>query len=89
MRSAPTRSCTPRSVRRTRDDLAELTGRLVAIESTNPDLVPDGVGEAEIAAFVATWLTDAGLDVDLYEAPPDARTSSASPMGAAAAARCS
>ncbi len=70
MRSAPTRSCTPRSVRRTRDDLAELTGRLVAIESTNPDLVPDGVGEAQIAAFVATWLTDAGLDVDLYEAAP-------------------
>ncbi len=57
-------------MRRTSDDLAELTGRLVAIESTNPDLVPDGVGEAEIAAFVAAWLADAGLDVDVYEAAP-------------------
>lgn len=70
MRFAPTRSCTPRSVRSVRDDLAELTGRLVAIESTNPDLVPDGAGEAEIAAFVAAWLEEAGLEVDLYEAAP-------------------
>jgi len=57
-------------VRNTVDELAELTGRLVAIESTNPDLVPDGVGEAEIAAFVAAWLEEAGLEVDLYEAAP-------------------
>jgi acetylornithine deacetylase len=57
-------------VRSVRDDLAELTGRLVAIESTNPDLVPDGVGEAEIAAFVAAWLEAAGLEVDLYETAP-------------------
>jgi acetylornithine deacetylase len=70
MPSAPTRSCTPRLVRSVRDDLAELTGRLVAIESTNPDLVPDGVGEAEIAAFVAAWLEAAGLEVDLYETAP-------------------
>ncbi len=67
MPSAPTRSCTPRLVRSVSDDLAELTGRLVAIESTNPDLVPDGVGEAEIAAFVAAWLEAAGLEVDLYD----------------------
>jgi acetylornithine deacetylase len=57
-------------VRSVVDELAELTGRLVAIESTNPDLVPDGVGEAEIAAFVAAWLEEAGLEVDLYEAAP-------------------
>ena len=69
-RFGPTRSCTPRSVRSVFDDLAELTGRLVAIESTNPDLVPDGVGEGEIAAFVASWLDEAGLDVDQYEAAP-------------------
>jgi len=54
----------------TLDELTELTGRLVAIESTNPDLVPDGVGEAEIAAFVAAWLAEAGLEVDLYDAAP-------------------
>jgi acetylornithine deacetylase len=57
-------------VHSTLDELAELTGRLVAIDSTNPDLVPDGVGEVEIAGFVATWLREAGLDVDLYEAAP-------------------
>jgi acetylornithine deacetylase/succinyl-diaminopimelate desuccinylase-like protein len=53
-----------------RSDLAELTGRLVEIDSTNPDLVPDGAGEHEIAAFVAAWLQGAGLEVDVYEAAP-------------------
>jgi acetylornithine deacetylase len=53
-----------------RTELAELTGQLVAIDSTNPDLVPDGVGEAEIAAFVADWLRAASLEVDHYEAAP-------------------
>lgn len=67
---APTRSSTPRSVPSRLDDLAELTGRLVAIESTNPDLVPDGTGEAEVAAFVASWLGEAGLEVDVYEVAP-------------------
>ena len=57
MPSAPTRSSTPLSVR---SDLAELTGQLVAIDSTNPDLVPGGAGEAEIAAFVAGWLRRGG-----------------------------
>ena len=52
------------------DELAELTRRLVAIDSMNPDLVPGGAGEAEIAAFVAAWLEEAGLEVDLYEAAP-------------------
>jgi acetylornithine deacetylase len=51
-------------------ELAELTGQLVAIDSTNPDLVPDGAGEGEIAAFVGEWLGTAGLEVDLYEAMP-------------------
>ena len=67
MPSAPTRSSTPLSVR---SDLAELTGQLVAIDSTNPDLVPGGAGEAEVAAFVAGWLREAGLEVDLHEAAP-------------------
>ncbi len=70
MPSAPTRSSTPRSVPETQGDLAELTGQLVEIDSTNPDLVPDGAGEGEIAAFVADWLAAAGLEVDLYEAAP-------------------
>lgn len=57
-------------MRNTAEELAELTGRLVAIDSTNPDLVPDGVGEVEIAAFVAAWLREAGLDVEIYDAAP-------------------
>jgi acetylornithine deacetylase len=48
-------------------DLTALTAELVAIDSTNPDLVPGGVGEAEIARFVAGWLESAGLDVELRE----------------------
>ena len=49
------------------EDLTALTAELVAIDSTNPDLVPGGVGEAEIARFVAGWLESAGLDVELRE----------------------
>jgi acetylornithine deacetylase/succinyl-diaminopimelate desuccinylase family protein len=48
----------------------ELVAALVAIDSVNPDLVPGGAGEAEIANFVAGWLGDAGLDVQLDEAAP-------------------
>jgi acetylornithine deacetylase len=50
--------------------LAELTGELVAIDSVNPDLVPGAAGEGEIARFVAAWLEDAGLDVELEEVAP-------------------
>jgi acetylornithine deacetylase len=48
----------------------ELTAALVRIDSVNPDLVPGGAGEAEIAVFVAGWLRDAGLDVEVQEAAP-------------------
>jgi acetylornithine deacetylase len=48
----------------------ELVSALVAIDSVNPDLVPGGAGEAEIAEFVAAWLREAGLDVELDEAAP-------------------
>ncbi len=49
------------------DELATLTSRLVAIDSTNPDLVPGGAGEAEMASVVAGWLVAAGLDVERHE----------------------
>jgi acetylornithine deacetylase len=52
------------------DEVAALTAELVAIDSTNPDLVPDGAGEAEIARFVAGWLERAGLDVEMRELGP-------------------
>lgn len=48
----------------------ELTAALVAIDSVNPDLVRGGAGEADIAAFVADWLRDAGLEVEIDEAAP-------------------
>jgi len=53
-----------------RADLTELTCELVAIDSVNPALVPGGRGETEIAAFVAGWARDAGLEADLVEETP-------------------
>ncbi|HET7093111.1 MAG TPA: M20/M25/M40 family metallo-hydrolase [Thermomicrobiales bacterium] len=50
--------------------LPDLLSRLVAIDSTNPDLVPGAPGEGEIARFVAQWLERAGLDVTIEEAAP-------------------
>jgi acetylornithine deacetylase len=51
-------------------EAAELVAALVAIESTNPDLVPGGTGEQEVARFVADWCSAAGLDVELADAAP-------------------
>jgi acetylornithine deacetylase len=52
------------------DELQELICQLVAIESVNPDLVPSGSGEGAVAAFVADWLRDAGLEVTAVEPVP-------------------
>ena len=49
---------------------AELVSALVAIPSVNPDLVPGGAGEAEVAAYVAGWLATRGLEVEVDEAVP-------------------
>ncbi|HEX8993530.1 MAG TPA: ArgE/DapE family deacylase [Anaerolineales bacterium] len=51
-------------------NLPELLSDLVAIDSTNPDLVPGAAGEGRIAAFIASWLERAGLEVQLMEAAP-------------------
>jgi acetylornithine deacetylase len=51
-------------------ELSELLAELVSIDSVNPDLVPGGAGEGEIAGFVAGWLEDAGLEVVLEEVAP-------------------
>ncbi len=48
----------------------QLLAALVSIDSVNPDLVPGGAGEAQIAAFVAEWLREAGLEVEVTEAAP-------------------
>lgn len=51
-------------------NLIELTADLVRIDSVNPDLVPGGAGEGEIARFVASWLEEAGLEVQSEELAP-------------------
>jgi acetylornithine deacetylase len=53
-----------------RDELIELTSRLVAIDSVNPALVEGGAGETEIAAFVAGWAQAAGLEAEVLERTP-------------------
>jgi acetylornithine deacetylase len=50
--------------------LPELIGRLVGIDSVNPELVPGARGEGQIAGFVADWLAAAGLDVEVDEVAP-------------------
>jgi acetylornithine deacetylase len=54
----------------TADDVVELTSQLVAIDSVNPALVDGGAGEIEIAAFVAQWARDNGLDAQVLEETP-------------------
>lgn len=49
------------------NELEQLLADLVAINSINPDLVPNAPGEAEVARFIADWLERAGLDVQLQE----------------------
>lgn len=53
------------------DELITLLSEMVAIDSTNPDLVPGGAGEAEMARYVARWLEQAGLEVQLVQAAPN------------------
>jgi acetylornithine deacetylase len=52
------------------DTPEQLLSDLVAINSINPDLVPGGRGEGEIAQFIANWSEQAGLEVHLHEPVP-------------------
>jgi acetylornithine deacetylase len=52
------------------DDVIELLASLVAIDSVNPSLAPNGAGEREIAAFVGRWAAQAGLRVRIVEETP-------------------
>jgi len=52
------------------DELARLTAELVAIDSVNPSLIEGAAGEAAIARFVAAWMQEAGLEVDVLEPVP-------------------
>jgi acetylornithine deacetylase len=49
---------------------SDLLAQLVAIDSRNPILDTEGPGEAQIAASVAAYLREAGLDVRLVEPAP-------------------
>jgi acetylornithine deacetylase/succinyl-diaminopimelate desuccinylase family protein len=50
------------------NELSGLLGRLVSIDSVNPDLVPGANGERDVASFVAAWLREHGLEVHVEEA---------------------
>ncbi|HWQ15032.1 MAG TPA: ArgE/DapE family deacylase [Roseiflexaceae bacterium] len=52
------------------DAVTHLLADLVAIDSVNPDLVPGGAGEGEVARFIAGWLRAAGLEAHLDEVRP-------------------
>ena len=52
------------------DTPEQILSMLVAINSINPELVPGGRGEAEIARFIADWMERAGLEVHLEEPLP-------------------
>lgn len=58
------------ALRLSSSSLTELAAELVRIDSVNPDLVPGGAGEGELARFVAGWLEDVGLEVEVEEAAP-------------------
>jgi acetylornithine deacetylase len=51
-------------------EVAELTARLVEIESINPDVVSSGSGEAAVARFVAEWCERADLETSLEDVAP-------------------
>ena len=50
------------------DYLYQTLMNLVRLNSINPSLVPNGAGEANIAAYVAAMLNRLGLSVDVHEA---------------------
>ena len=50
--------------------LRALVADLVAIDSVNPELVPGGAGEMEIARFIAGWLEAAGVEARIDEVAP-------------------
>lgn len=53
-----------------KEQLARTLGDLVRIESVNPQLVPGGRGEAEIARYVADYLRENGFETRLRQVAP-------------------
>jgi acetylornithine deacetylase len=52
------------------EELVRLAAELVAIDSVNPSLIAGAAGETEIARFVADWLKQVGLEVEVLEPEP-------------------
>lgn len=50
-----------------RERLVSELADLVRIDSVNPELVPNGAGEAEIADYLADRMREMGLDVEVWE----------------------
>ena len=55
------------------DELTELLGQLVAIDSVNPVLIPGAAGEQEVAGFVRDWLEENGVQAELVETAQEGR----------------
>lgn len=53
-----------------KQETLELVRALVRLDSVNPDLMPDGAGEAAIADFVRAYMLEAGLEVVVQDAAP-------------------
>jgi acetylornithine deacetylase len=51
-------------------EVVELARELVAIDSVNPDLIPGGAGEGQVARFLTGWCERAGLVVEVEETVP-------------------
>lgn len=51
-------------------DLSSLISDLVAIDSVNPDLVPGGAGESDIADYIAAWGRANQLEVSVQPTVP-------------------
>ena len=57
-------------MRPTDDELIHFLCDLIAIDSTNPGLVPGAAGEEALVTFLARRLAAAGLEVDVWEPRP-------------------
>lgn len=69
------------------DDVTALLVELIGIDSVNPDLVPGGAGEAEIARYCADWLVVRGFEARLIDSPPGRPSVLAVSRGMASAGR--
>ena len=51
----------------TAEQVIDLLGAMVRIESVTPWLIPTGSGEAKIAGYIADWLDGTGAEVEIVE----------------------